>query len=367
MILILKVKFWLLIFLVLYIYIGYPLFLYFLSLFSRKKLIKSDFEPSVSLIIFSSNDDKKLMQKIENCLLLEYPRNKLEIIVASCGTSENMSEVVSNYYKRGIKLFYQAEKKNENEILNNCILQTKGEIISFTDDNSVLDKYSLKNLVRNFADSKVGLVCGNLRYNVNDNLFVQGENLFLKYKKLILNLSSKIKVLTLVNKELYAIRKSLFKEMKELNIPACIVLPLSVLKERFKTVYEPLAIVNKDVSFDFGENFKIELNRIMSELSSIKYLFDLIRSFRLLMFIQLLSYNILLNLAGVLFISIFIINFLILVKPLYVIMFLLQIIFYMAGLLRISYIPFYFSFINLVSLMAVVKMIFRKDKHYEKK
>ena len=366
MILVLKLIFWLLILLIFYVYFGYPLFLYFLSFFvGRGKIVKADIQPSVSLIILSTDDKNKIRQKVENCLLLEYPRDKLEIIVVSYDFSDKINEVVSNYYKRGVKLFYQVEKKNKNVILNNCILQTKGEIIVFTDDTSLLDKYSIRNLIRNFADNKVGLVFGEIRYsNVNTELIVKGENLFLKWQKLVFTLSGKIKILTSINEELFAIRKELFEEIKETNIPYYIVMPLLILKKKFKILYEPLAVVNKEININLKENFQCKINKIIQSLYSVKYLKDLVISFRFLVIIQLVSYNILLNLTGTFAIISFFLNFLILVKPIYIVLLFLQILFYSAGLLKISYIPFYFSFISLSSVVAIVHLIKNKTKNF---
>lgn len=370
-----KIIFWFFVLVMVYAYFGYPLLLSFYSIFAgRKNTAKADIFPHVSLIILVS-DIKKLKEKIENCLLLEYPKDKIEIIVASFEISGPINNIVSNYYKKGIKLFYHVEKKTRNDVINQCVIESKGEIVVITDSESMIDKYGVKNLMRNFADESVGIATGEVRNtDRRDDFMVRGENLYIRYKKRIIGLAGRLRVLTIVNSELYAVRKQVYTEIKEGNAPDNIALPLSVLKKKLKVVYEPLAIVNKEINTHIRANYESKVNEIKNNLYSFKFLKKWIFSFRPIVLTQLLSYNVLVFGSGLLMALIFLMNVIVLVvmyyfvgmgypnveiKNLYWILLLFQLLFYSSLLIKVSHMMYYYTFMALASLTAVFKSIFR--------
>jgi poly-beta-1,6-N-acetyl-D-glucosamine synthase len=180
--------FWIIVVILLYIYFIYPLILSLLSfIVSRKKLAKTDHFPKISLIILTGNNNGFLKDKIENCLALEYPREKLEIIVAQYDSAEKTDEIVSNYFSKGVNLFNPVEKKGINNTINFCVADSKGEVIVFTDEKSLFDKFAIKNLARNFADPKTGAVTGSIRMaDGKGNRLTAGEDLMEKFKRVVL-------------------------------------------------------------------------------------------------------------------------------------------------------------------------------------
>jgi len=100
-----RIVFWTAVFLLFYIYFGYPFLLYLLSLFRRSKVRADEtYRPSVSLIIAAYNEEAVIGDKIENSLQLNYPKDKLEIIVFSDASSDRTDEIVKSYAEQGVKL-----------------------------------------------------------------------------------------------------------------------------------------------------------------------------------------------------------------------------------------------------------------------
>ena len=139
-----------LIFLILitYVYFGYPLVTFFVGSFKNKKIKKDEAnKPVVSLIIAAYNEELKIEEKLRNSLNLEYPKDKLEIIVFSDGSTDNTNEIVNNYSKHGIKLIELQSRKGKTAGQNIAVEQAKGEIIVFSDANAIYRKNAINNCV----------------------------------------------------------------------------------------------------------------------------------------------------------------------------------------------------------------------------
>ena len=158
-----KVFYWFLLFLVFYTFLGYPLLLAFINLFKKKRAQdRPEYFPEVSLIILAGNDQNSIAAKLDNCLSLEYPKEKLEIIVAAIDSSDNTGKIIEDYFNKGVKLLFQAEKKSSSMAVNSVVSEAKGEVVIITDAASLIEKYSLRNMARHFIDKNVGLVAGNI-------------------------------------------------------------------------------------------------------------------------------------------------------------------------------------------------------------
>ena len=157
--------FWLLAALVLYVYLGYPLLLLILSKIRPTPPIqKADITPTVSLLIPAYNEKKVIAQKIENSLALDYPRDKLEIIVASDGSTDDTNEIVKTFAKRGVKLVVLSDKQGKSSAQNRAVAEARGDILLFTDSDVMLQPVALRQVIRNFADDQVGCVIGKITY-----------------------------------------------------------------------------------------------------------------------------------------------------------------------------------------------------------
>ncbi|NOT48363.1 MAG: glycosyltransferase, partial [Acidobacteria bacterium] len=122
--------------LILYVYVGYPLLVFLFSRIRPKAVLKGEIKPSVSFIITAFNEERDIRDKIENTLLLDYPKEKLEIIVASDCSSDATDEIVKEFDGRGVRLVRQSHRGGKTAAQNMAVEHASGEIILFSDATS---------------------------------------------------------------------------------------------------------------------------------------------------------------------------------------------------------------------------------------
>ena len=160
-----EILFWLFFGLILYTYLGYPLLLILFTAFKqRHSFYDSNHKPYVSLIISAFNEEKIIRQKIENALNLQYPKNKLSIVVASDGSTDATEEIVHEFAPHNIQLLKQTKRGGKTSIQNYAANISDSEILVFSDANAMYQSDAIEKLVRHFSDKTVGCVCGELSY-----------------------------------------------------------------------------------------------------------------------------------------------------------------------------------------------------------
>ena len=154
------ILFWLLIVLILYHYCVFPLLTvawgYFQNLIVKKEAIF----PHVTLIVAAYNEEKVIKRKIENSFALNYPKDKLEIIFVSDGSTDATPEIVADYHSQGVVSLFSPPRRGKTSALNRAVAAATGDIIVFSDANSMYQPDAIARLTANFADTSVGGVCG---------------------------------------------------------------------------------------------------------------------------------------------------------------------------------------------------------------
>ena len=159
-----KVIFWASLMLVCYIYAGYPVALRALVMWRSRPTRRDDeFLPTVSLIIAAHNEEKVLREKLENSLSLDYPSDRLEIVVASDGSTDATNSIARGYAGRGVVLHEISPRGGKTRALNLAIPKSQGEILVLSDANTMYRPNAIRKLVRHFADPTVGAVSGDVR------------------------------------------------------------------------------------------------------------------------------------------------------------------------------------------------------------
>ena len=207
--------FLLLVLLILYVYFGYPLLiLIFSRLRPAPSIQKADITPTVALIITAYNEEKVIAQKIENSLSLDYPRDKLEIIVASDGSTDRTNEIVSRYQNQGVKLVILETNQGKSATQNLAVSEAHCDIVLFTDANVMIQPDAVRKMVSNFGNEKVGCVVGKVTYiNEEDTSVSQGEGVYWRYELFLRKKESDLGNLAMGSGPIMAIRKELFKPL----------------------------------------------------------------------------------------------------------------------------------------------------------
>jgi len=149
------------------VYVGYPVVIWILSRIfghcAQPPQSCPDIDlPRLSLLIAAYNEESVIEDRILNALELDYPPEKLEIVVASDGSSDRTNAIVSRYLKRGVRLFDYSPRQGKASVLNRAFTQLSGDIVILSDANTNTEPDAARHLVRWFQDPKVGVVCGRL-------------------------------------------------------------------------------------------------------------------------------------------------------------------------------------------------------------
>lgn len=207
-IIIIKIIFWLSLFLIFWSYFGYLISLKIISFFYRRKTVREDITPAISLIITAYNEEARIHKKLDNTLSLDYPSQNLEIIVVSDGSTDRTEEIVRTYADRGVKLLAIPERHGKHYGQGRGIRMAQNEIVILTDATTFLKEDALKKIVRNFADPKIGCVSGEDRIETADG-GTDGEGIYVRYEMKLRALESRVGSLVGVSGCFFAMRKSL--------------------------------------------------------------------------------------------------------------------------------------------------------------
>ena len=225
-----------------YILIGYPLLLAALSSRPPKPVAKSlDYTPTVTLILAVYNGAEYVRDKIESILKLDYPREQLQILVVSDGSTDRTEPIVREFAGHGVQLLV-IPHSGKAAAINTALAQARGEILFFTDVRQKLDPAALRHLAANFADPRVGAVSGELRILKG----VHGEqadmDLYWRYELWVRKIHSSIDSIFTTTGCIYALRRSLASQLPVDTLTDDAVLPLNAYLRGYRILFEPAAI-----------------------------------------------------------------------------------------------------------------------------
>jgi cellulose synthase/poly-beta-1,6-N-acetylglucosamine synthase-like glycosyltransferase len=293
-----------------YIYFGYPIVVYLMSrIRSWPVLKKESYQPRVTILIAAYNEEKKIEATIKNKIALLYPKDKIEIIVISDGSTDGTDNIVRSYTAENVKLLRQDKRAGKTAALNLGFSKAGGEIIVFSDANSLYDRSALNNLVRNFADEKVGYVTGKMVY-VNDDGSTIGDgcSAYMKYENYLRRRETDIGSIVGVDGGIDAVRKSLYLPMRPDQLPD-FILPLYVVEQGYRVVYEPEAILKEPTLISSTNEYSMRVRVTLRALWALHDMRHLLNPMRYGIFAwQLLSHKCLRYFAFIFLICLYISN-----------------------------------------------------------
>jgi len=207
--------------------------------------------PSVSVIIAAHNEEAVIEAKLRNTLVLRYPRERLEIIVGSDGSDDATEDIVRRFADQGVRLLAFHERRGKLSVLNDCVREAKGEILLFSDANTMLEPDALTRLVRHFADPGVGVVCGELR--------LQGERretAYWHFEVTLKFLESRLDSALGANGAIYAMRRALYPFPPKHLITDDFVIPMMARMRGYRIRYDPEALAHEEVTGNAGHEFR---------------------------------------------------------------------------------------------------------------
>ena len=288
-----EIIFWGSVGLILYTYAGYPLILIAWSKLAPRPVKKEPMTPSVSLVICAYNEAQVIHKKLKNCLALDYPKDKLEIIVASDGSTDETDKIVKQFSSKGIKLLRPSfERAGKALALSEAVPKAKGEIVVFSDARQMFDHNVVRELVANFADPQVGAVSGELYLDqFSPTRLGEGVALYWNYEKLIRKLESKIDSVVGVTGAIYAIRKSLFESLSAETILDDLVIPMRIVMRGYRVVFEPRAKAHDRASASLKEEWVRKVRTLAGNYQSLYQMPETLNPLKNRLFFQFISHK----------------------------------------------------------------------------
>ena len=257
----LQISFWILLFLFIHCYVLFPITLPFISeIFKRKGRVDGGSEelPTVSILISAFNEEAVIERKIQNLLELDYPKEKLEILIGDDGSSDRTAEIVERYKEQGITLIKAPQNAGKAAMLNRLQKHATGEILLFCDANTMLFPNVVRKLTDPFKDKKIGCACGHLILtDKSGSELGRGESAYWDLESEIKKFEGMMDLLIGGNGALYAIRKELYTDLPtKKSIMDDFFVTTKVLQKGFYCTFISSAIGAEQTSKDTAGEYR---------------------------------------------------------------------------------------------------------------
>lgn len=379
---ILKITFWILLFVIIYTYVGYGIILYLIIKIRRffkigKKPERNHaYEPEVTLFIAAYNEKDYIDTKMKNTLQLEYPQDKLKIVWVTDGSDDGTPELLKEYPDA---LVYHLDARNGKiGAMNRGMEFVKTPIVVFSDANTNLGKESVRRIVNLFGDEKVGCVSGEKRIvnKESDAASGSGEGLYWKYESALKKWDAELYSVVGAAGELFAIRTELYRHVEKDTLLDDFIISLRVAQDGYKIQYDPEAFAIETASANIKEELKRKIRISAGGIQSVIRLRSLLNIFKYgTLSFQYISHRVLRwTLTPLCLLVLIPVSLMLAFKEgifnigLYSVLFWLQVFFYFAALLgwflenkstrvKALFVPYYFFIMNLSVLLGFVRYI----------
>lgn len=258
----LEIAFWGLLLVGLYPYLIYPLLATVLGRL-RNQAVRSatEYQPSVTVVTAAFNEARHIEATVRNKLSQDYPAERLDVIVVSDASSDATDQIVAGIAASDgrVSLLRSEPRAGKTAALNFAVPRARGDILVFADANSIYRPDAIRQLVRNFADPKVGYVTGRMLYvNADGSLVGDGCSAYMKYENLLRAAETRLGSIVGVDGGVDAVRRTLYRPMRADQLPD-FVLPLSVTEQGYRVVYEPLAVLTEETLSAQAQEYRMRV------------------------------------------------------------------------------------------------------------
>lgn len=364
------IGFWLICLLIFMTYPGYFILLILIRTIRERSIDKKDIEPTVSLIIAAYNEEAVIEKKLLNTLELDYPKNFLEIIVTSDCSADRTDSIVESYKNKGVTLVRLEKRGGKTAAQNESLKYASGDILVFSDANSMYRKDAIRKLVRNFNDPTIGCVGGRLTYYRGDSdELIKEKGMYLSFDQFYKKMESDIHTCIGVDGAIYAIRRSLARPLPD-TLTTDFMVPLDVITQGYRAVFEAKAVTSEQVASSTEVEYKRKIRTVkvgMTVLYELRYLLNPLKyswASVFLLFHKLFRWIFPFFLLMLLFSNLMILHH----HPVYKVVFWLQAVFYLSAMvgffikrnkpLKIFTVPFYFCMYNVCAIVGLVGFLF---------
>jgi len=252
--------FWFSLAVIIYSYFIYPLILMLFSAVkqaisdtrylwkkSQRRVVNKENLPPVSIIIAAYNEESCIKARVENLLSLDYPQDKLTILIGSDGSQDKTAEILTSFDEVNLKVYIFEKNRGKMSVLNDLVEQVNSDYIVFSDANTHFNKNTIECLVRHFNHDDIGAVCGELHL-VDVDSGDNKDNIYWRYEQVLKFHEARLNALQGANGAIYAIRKELFIPLPANTIVDDFQIAMNVAKQGSRLIYDPEAIAIEEIA-----------------------------------------------------------------------------------------------------------------------
>jgi glycosyltransferase involved in cell wall biosynthesis len=262
-----EILFWLSALGCIFSYLGYPFALRLIPSRKRNAMAMGVAPPSVTIIIAAHNEQARIEQKLANTLAIDYPKNQLQIIVASDTSTDATDEIVVCHQGQGVELVRAEDRRGKEYAQSQAIAASTGDIIVFTDAGTEIPVDGIRRLVENFADLRVGAVSSEDRFISRDGSIV-GEGAYVKYEMWLRRLESERAGLVGLSGSFFAARRSVC-ELWDIGSPSDFNTAISCARQKMVAVTDPTVIGYYTDIKDESKEYRRKLRTVLRGISGL--------------------------------------------------------------------------------------------------
>jgi len=355
---------------VIYVYAGYPAMLAIISIFRpQRRLQDSSYTPSLSVLIAACNEEASIEEKLKQTVQLDYPADKIEILVLSDGSQDRTDEIVRGFPDPRVRLVRVAERRGKTNAQNVGVKQATGEVLVFSDATTVYHPKALRHLAANYQDPGVGAVSGRYQYfdSKESSPTGLGTIAFWNYENMIKVWQSRIKTLTGCCGCIYSVRRSTYTELAP-DIISDLVQPLWVIQKGHRVVLEAQALAYEETTESTAEEFAMRVRVVTRGMRGLLSVPDLLKPWKYpWIAFQLFSHKMLRWMVPVLLLLLLVSSAVLMKQPFFRLFLALQLSFYGLALLQLLVpmhrwwkplgVPLYFCTLNAAAALGIIELL----------
>ena len=351
-----------------YVYVGYPLLVGALSLLRPGPQSTAGCEPMLAVLIAAHNEEFGITEKLDATLALDYPADKLEVLVLSDGSTDRTDEIVRSFADPRVRLIRVEPRRGKTNAQNRGAREAQGDILVFSDATTIYHPQALRRLAANYQDPRVGAVSGRYQYfdAAGNSPTGLGSIAFWNYENFIKLAQSRVATITGCCGCIYSVRRNLYTELNP-DIISDLVQPLWVIQRGFKVVFEPEAMAYEETTRSTEEEFSMRVRVVTRGMRGLLSVRDLFKPWKHpWVSFQLISHKVLRWLVPAFLVLLLLSNVPLAAKSFFAFTLVLQVVFYLMAVIakvvpihrtwRVLGVPLFFCTLNAAAVVSLIRL-----------